>query len=76
MEVFHDLGIEDYLYVQETKLVKYTHIRGAYILPIYSPEHGDNPRYPNLEKIRRITDSACSYGGRSTGVFSTILEQI
>ena len=37
------------------------HIRGAYILPIYSPEYGDNPRYPNLEKIRRITDSACSY---------------
>ena len=31
----------------------------AIILPIYSPEHGDNPRYPNLAKIPRITVSGC-----------------
>ena len=52
------------------------HIQGAYILPIYSPEYGDNPQYPKLKKIPRITGSACSYRGRYTGVFSTILEQI
>ena len=31
----------------------------AIILPIYSPEHGDNPRYPKLENIPHITDSSC-----------------
>ena len=45
------------------------------ILPIYSPEHGDNPRYPNLEKIPRITGSGCISREGSTGTFSTILEQ-
>ena len=29
----------------------------APILRIYSSEHGDNPRYPNLEKIPRIPGS-------------------
>ena len=31
----------------------------ASVLPIYSPGHGDNLRYPNLEKIPRITGSGC-----------------
>ena len=46
----------------------------ASILPIYSPEHGDDPRYPNLAKIPRKTVSGCLLRERSTGVFSIILE--
>ena len=42
----------------------------------YSPAHGDNPRYPNLEKIPRITGSGCLQSDRSTGVLDWILEQI
>ena len=51
------------------------HLRGAPICGSYSPEHGDNPRYPNLEKIPRITDSSGFQRWRSTGVFSSFLEQ-
>ena len=48
----------------------------AIILQIYSPEYGENPRYPNLEKIPRITGSGCISRDCSTVTFSTILEQI
>ena len=31
----------------------------APISPIYSPGHGNNPRYPNFAKISRVIGSGC-----------------